>query len=142
MNCNGKELKEITDPQVFIPPKKMYVIDELDDEPKEAYVVAIIENGSNYRVIVERDIGRFDGYQKCFEIPEEPKPRRATWKQLAYWLMEGRGLVMDKDMDRVDTGVFFDKKNIDEEVGERWLVMKKDDTEWHEPTVEYMNLEA
>lgn len=140
MKYKGHELKEINEPQVFIPPKKMLVIDELEDEPKEAYVVAIIENGSNYRVLVEREIGRYDGYQACFEILEEPKPRRATWKELAYWLMDGKGLVVDENTSRVDTGVFFNRIDLDAEVSDNLKVMRRDDTEWHEPDVDYMGI--
>lgn len=70
-----------------------------------------------------------------------PPPKRATWEQLAYWLVDARGLVLDADTNRVDTGVFFSNENMHEEVGERWKVMKRGDSEWNEPTVDYMGLE-
>lgn len=70
-----------------------------------------------------------------------PPPCRATWEQLAYWLVDGKGLVLDADTNRVDTGVYFDMKNMHEEVGERYYVMARGDTEWHDPTVDYMGLE-
>ena len=75
------------------------------------------------------------------EIPLPP-PKRATWEQLAYWLIDGKGLVLDADTNRVDTGVFFSKENMHEEVGERWKVMKRGDSEWNDPTVDYMELEG
>lgn len=138
MQYKGHELKEITEPQIFDPPKKMLVWNRTMDYAITSLVVAIVERMDGICSIC------YDGeiYPYCAEIPEEPKPRRATWKELAFWLIGGNGLVIDKDLDRVDTGVFFDKNNIYEEVGERWLVMGKDDTEWHEPTVDYMGLEG
>ena len=138
MKYNGIELKEITEPQIFDPPKTMLVWDEGMTEAKEELVCAIL----NHRTPACRIVGFYNNsFAHCAQIPEAPKPRRATWKELAYWLMDSRGLVMDKDTDRVDTGVFFDKKHIDEEVGERWLVMGKNDTEWHEPTADYLGME-
>ena len=122
-----------------------------DEPPKNAHEVLILVNG---RIGVT--LGHYnDSQKKWFEhIANEPVqvshwmekplplPCRATWEQLAYWLVDGKGLVLDTDTNRVDTGVFFDKKNMQEEVGDRWLVMARGDTEWHDPTVDYMGLDA
>lgn len=78
--------------------------------------------------------------EKCVPVPLK-KPRRATWEQLAYWLIDGKGLVLDADTNRVDTGVYFDMKNMHEEVGERYYVMARGESRWYEPTVDYMGLE-
>lgn len=144
MKWKGIELKEITEQQIFDPPKKMVVWNALCTEIKESVVAAIVKDakGDTFAIThsnVYSDV--FEHWVHCAEIPEALKPQRATWKELAYWLLDGHGLVMDKDTKRVDTGIFFDKENIDKEVGERWLVMRRDDTEWQEPTADYMRIE-
>ena len=48
MQYKGIELVEIMEPQIFNPPKKMLVWNDLSQKPKEAYVVAIIPNCSAY----------------------------------------------------------------------------------------------
>lgn len=137
MKYNGIELKEITEPQVFNQPRRMLVWDN-GANIREAIVAAILP-GVGFPVVTIDEDGIIQSFHLyCAEIP---KPRRATWKELAYWLMDGCGLVMDTLTDKVDTGVIFEKKHIDEEVGERWLVMRRDDTDWHEPTAEYLGLE-
>ncbi len=144
MKWKGIALKEIKEQQIFDPPKKMVVWNSQCTNIKEQTVAAIVKdkNGDTWAIAHPEFIGDiFKYWAYCAEIPEALKPRRATWKELAYWLMNGRGLVMDNDTKRVDTGILFDKDNIDKEVGERWLVMRKDDTEWKEPTVDYMGIE-
>lgn len=121
-----------------------------DEPPKNAHEVLILVNG---RIGVT--LGHYNNSQKkWFEHIENepvqvshwmekplPSPKRATWEQLAYWLVDGKGLVLDTDTNRVDTGVIFDMRNMHEEVGERWVVMKRGDTMWQDPTVDYMGLE-
>ena len=143
MKYKGIELKDIADtPQLVNPPRDMLVWDDGDTEPTKERVFAVVASTlKDCRVIVERNNSCLR-YSHCAEIPEEPKPRRATWKQLAYWLMDGKGLVVDDYTSRVDTGVFFNRIDLDEEVSENLKVMRRDDTDWHEPTLEYMELEA
>lgn len=80
MKYDGIELKEFTSrtPVVFDPPKKMIVWD--DDDPKKiptyedwtCKVHAYIPS-ARYPVVADQHT-----YQHCAEIPQEPKPRRAT----------------------------------------------------------------
>lgn len=139
MQYKGHELKPLTERKVWDEPHEMLCWDEDCEDAEIRRVLAYFpELEDKYHVIC------VDGgwFFKCAEIPEEPKPRMATWKELAYWLMDAKGLVFDEETKRVDTGVYFPKDCIDEYVSGRWKVMRRDDTEWHEPTVEYMNLEA
>ena len=135
---NGMDLEEVTTPQIFDPPQ-MCVVQTANDEPVEELVVAILAKSSGQAFPVMSKGWR--AYERCALLPEKPAPRRATWEQLAYWLIDGKGLVLDADTNRVDTGVYFDMKNMHEEVGERWYVMARGESMWHEPTVDYMGLE-
>ena len=143
MQYNGIELVEITEPQVFDPPKKMVVWD--NDANKKECIVAAILPGVAYPVATIDVLGRLDGnYSHCAEIPEEPKPRRATNRELAKWLAQGNGQIS-----KVEDGVLYtssswdyhreDDSFVKEEY--RIRVRKWDDTDWNEPTIDYLGLE-
>lgn len=87
MEYNGIKLKEVTKSQIVDPPKKMLVWDCEPGIVLEADVLAIV-NGreSGYPVITKTGT-----YCHCTEIPEEPKPRRATNRELSKWLAKGHG---------------------------------------------------
>lgn len=107
----------------------------LHDEPNNC-----LQELAQCGAVILRMMEFVDNEERTKKIPE-PKTRRATWQQLAYWLIDGKGLAIDTETNRVDTGVFFSNENMHEEVGERWKVMKRGDSEWNEPTVDYMGLE-
>ncbi len=140
MIWNGIELKEITEPQIFNPPEKMVVWDN-DTNKNESIVVAILPGVERPVTTVDEQGRLLFNFSHCAKIPEKLKPRRATWKELAYWLMDGKGLVVDENTSRVDTGVFFNRVDLDAEVSDNLKVMRRDDTDWHEPTVDYLGLE-
>ena len=138
MKHNGIELQEFTSdkPVVFDPPKKMLVWDT--DEPgesdiEECFVHAYIPGRTNHPVVSDDCV-----YGHCAEIPEEPKPRRATNRELAKWLAQGNGerrFASDAICTVVSNYRECDK---DKFVNDAIVVRKWDDTEWHEPTVDYM----
>ena len=66
MKYKGIELKEITEPQLFNPPRRMLVWDS-DGDTVELNVCAVV-NRDGFRVITERS-----AWRHCAEIPEEPK---------------------------------------------------------------------
>lgn len=75
MQYNGLELTEITEPQVFNPPRKMIVWDN-DANKKELTVVAIIA-GTAFPVITLNDAGHYDCfYSHCAEIPKEQNQQK------------------------------------------------------------------
>lgn len=86
MKYNGQELKPITEPKIFEPPKEMLVWDKGSHGPRVEAVCAITLR-NNYPVI-----GVSTCYDYCAEIPEEPKPTRATYIQLMEWLAKGNGV--------------------------------------------------
>lgn len=148
MVYQGKELVEITERQIFNPPKKLLVWDCREGNPeniREALVVAILPAIPYHPNIVclgiiGRIIGSVTWATHCAEIPEEQKQKRATWEQLAYWLIDGKGLVLDVDTNRVDTGVYFNMNDMHEEVGERYYVMARGESKWNEPTIDYLGI--
>ncbi len=143
MKYNGVELVKITEPQIFDPPQKMVVWDSQCSKVEERVVSAVVKDakGDTWAVAIPGFVGGILEYWAyCAKVPEELKPRRATWKELAYWLMDGKGLVVDESTSRVDTGVFFNRVDLDAEVSDTLKVMRRDDTDWHEPDVKYMGL--
>ena len=132
MEYKGIELKEITEPQLFDPPKKMLVweyygnITELD--------VYAITSRKDFPVICENSTWRH-----CAEIPEVTKSKLVTYRELARWLSEGNGEVMWSKTICSNWNYSNDDEN--EDLDESFSVRKWDDTEWHHPTREYLGLE-
>lgn len=130
MEYKGIELKEITEPQIFDPPKEMFVWDEYYECPSRAIVCAIIIR-DNFRVITENA-----AWKHCAEIPES-KP--VTYRELAHWLAKGNGEVMWENnvLSNWNYSTDEESKALDESL----FVRKWDNTEWHKPTREYLGLD-
>ena len=131
MKYKGIELKEITEPQLFNPPKPMLVWDDDNGGSVELNVCAIV-NRNAFRVVTERSTWRH-----CAEIPEV----LATHRELSRWLAEGNG-ELRRDSVNSNCCIYIsyppDKANNPVDL---WLVRKWDDTDWHKPTREYLGLE-
>ena len=152
MKYKGIELKEITTSQIFDPPKKMIT---WDSECGGFYIceVLAIVNGkdNNYPVIAKNA-----SYRHCAEIPEEPKSRRVTNRELSKWLAKGHGEYINQvdyanytytydDLSQVNcasnTYTYDGISGGKNEVPSYVKVRKWDDVDWHEPTVDYMGIE-
>ena len=133
MKYHGSELKEVTEPQIFDPPKKMLVWDNENTTPIELPVHAIVNRKCN-QVITE-----YAMWRHCAEIPEAPEQKPVTHRELARWLAEGNGEV------KYEKSVFpnwnYWVKNENKAISDRMLVRKWDEIEWHKPTREYLGLE-
>lgn len=132
MEYNGMTLTEydLSVWKVFNPPKKMLVWDDDSMRCEKAEVLAIIPNRESYPVIARQQT-----WMHCAEIPD-----RVTHLQLARWLAEGKGQVLYGG-GRLPTtnysyGLGEDAKPVPKDV----QVRKWGDTEWHEPTLEYMGI--
>lgn len=143
MKYKGIELKEFTSDKtvVFDPPKKMLVWDKDNGKPIQCDVL-MYHPRYTYPVICADDSFRY-----CAEIPEL-KPRRATNRELAKWLAQGKGEKKYVDDTEPDDGCFYASIEFtyacscaDDSVAEEFFVRKWDDDEWHEPTADYMGLE-
>ena len=147
---NGMEkLEEITETKVFDEPHDMFVWNNSDNVPTRRSVCAIIPYRHAGSVITTTG-----AYEHCAEIPEKPAPRMATYRELAKWLAQGNGeaLVLMKMTNRLSREVvttashyFSGKDNEAVSYGYNGQhckgVRKWGDTEWHEPTVDYIGLE-
>ena len=134
INFNGMELEEFTTPQIFDPPKAMVVWED-GENPIIALVIAILAESSNfqYRVLTND----WSSYPHCALLPDPPKPRRATNRELSRWLAQGNGECLGSQYD-ADTAWNYPQECSDTDVREGSKVRKWSDTEWHEPTVDYM----
>jgi hypothetical protein len=142
INYNGMKLEEFTSdkPVIFDPPKKMLVTDDYDY--KSCRVTEIIVYDP--RRTVCKAIGIHNqSWKYCFLLPDPPKPRRATNRELARWLAQGNGEYTNPKSDYYNnySSFSYEECDKDNEIYANFKVRKWDDTEWHEPTVDYMGLE-
>ena len=149
MEYNGIKLTEVTGSQIVDPPKEMFVWDYDPGCLLKADVLAIV-NGreSGYPVITKTGT-----YRHCAEIPEAPKPRRVTNRELSKWLAKGHGECMNPNSDSYSyddlskanlassTYTYSGISEANKKVPFYVRVRKWDDDEWHEPTVDYMGIE-
>ena len=138
MEYKGIKLTEVTRSQIVDPPKEMFVCNYDPGCLLKADVLAIV-NGreSGYPVITKTGT-----YRHCAEIPEAPKPRRVTNRELSKWLAKGHGEYTNKQScstSYITYEYFLD--SAESEVSENILVRRWDDNDWHEPTVDYMGIE-
>lgn len=136
MEYKGIKLTEVTVSQIVDPLKEMFVWDYDPGCLLRADVLAIV-NGreSGYPVITKTGT-----YRHCAEIPEEPKPRRATNRELSKWLAKGHGEYRNQIGAVSNLYIYVDLET-DEAVPSYIRVRKWDDADWHEPTVDYMGIE-
>ena len=132
MEYKGIELKEVTEPQLFDPPKKMLVWGRYKNIT-ELNVYAIVGR-KDFPVICENSTWRH-----CAEIPEVPELELVTYRELASWLAEGNGEVMWANNVLSNWNYSTDEEN--KALDESLSVRKWDATEWHKPTREYLGLD-
>lgn len=133
MKYKGIELKEITEPQLFNPPKKMLVWDQDNGCTCVSFVHAIV-NRRHTRVITDNA-----DWRHCAEIPLFTESKLVTYRELERWLAEGNGEVLYRGT--CLSNWTYSRIQENDSVRETMLVRKWDDTEWHKPTREYLGLE-
>lgn len=136
MKYKGIELNEFESekPVLFDPPKLMLVWNDRDSGPSQDNVFAFIPNRS-YPVI-----GTDYNFNHFAEFPEV-LCRRATNRELAKWLMMGNGQYKVNGGDWTGTEHHYEIKHDDDACSKAIKVRKWGETEWHEPTSEYIGLE-
>lgn len=85
-----------------------------------------------YRIVDVED--RADWIEKIEKIHRQ---ERLTHKQFAMWLAKGNGQAMGEASNCVYTDNYYNPDYEDDIIPDHWRVRRWDDTEWHEPTIEY-----
>lgn len=132
MKYKGIELKEITEPQIFGPPKNMLVWGQY--KPMNELDVYAITSRKDFPVICENSTWRH-----CAEIPTVTESELVTYRELAHWLEKGNCEVKSANLVYNSWNYLTDDEN--EFLSDKISVRKWDDTEWHKPTREYIGLE-
>ena len=144
MLYKGIELKDIADtPQIMDPPKRMVVWsmrEGHEENVREATVVAILPELPYHANVVCQESYKTTWATHCAEIPERLE-KRATFLELAKWLATGKGLAKLKGSAQYLATLYVDVGYENDAVDEDYKIRRWDDTEWHEPTLEYMGLE-
>ena len=139
----GMVIQSITECKVFEEPRKMLVWNPGYNGPIEKMVCAIIPYRHEGSVIAT-----CAAYGYCAEIPEKHAPRRATNRELAKWLAHGNGeYILERTACMAEHYWNYEDGCEDEPANghdsdNELKVRKWDDTEWHEPTVDYLGIEA
>lgn len=137
MKFRGIELTEFTSdkPITFSPPRPMLVWDSENIGPVKRDVLLYHPKYSFPAISFD------DSYRHCAEIPEVPKPRRATNNELAKWLAQGNGQFANVKSTYFLTELGVLEDDEDKPCDPYWRIRKWGDKEWHEPTADYMGLE-
>ena len=135
MKYNGIELTEITTPQIFDPPRRMFVWDRGSHEPRIERVCAITMR-NHYRVITVESC-----YDYCAEIPEEPKPTRATYIQLIEWLAKGNGVYRFFENAGIRMDISVADGSANKVLAPDMQIRLFGTDKWVEPTLENMGME-
>ena len=140
INYNGMELEEFTSDKTvaFNPPIKCVGWNNKDVKVEFELSSALSKDIWIHRFIGKSKDGNPVAFMSCALLPDPPKPRSATWLEVARWCATGNGLVYDTDRDKIDTGIMFKPVNENEQIMESIKVRKWSDTEWHEPDVDYL----
>jgi hypothetical protein len=148
INYNGMELEEFTSDKPVAFPEGTRAVFWEDDIAKDifrfegeiiSYLPYLKDPAVPFNCIMHN--GSHATFGHCAILPDPPKPRRATWLEVSRWCATGNGFVYDSDRDKIDTGIMFKPSNESEPIVDVIKVRKWEDTEWHEPTVDYMGLE-
>lgn len=139
MKYNGIEFTEFKSdkPVAFNPPKQMLVWN-FGSEPVKSDVCVYAYLPDHAWPVKCSDMS----WRHCAEIPDAPKPRRATNRELARWLAQGNGLYKNRHVrGQSYSDIGSNEFTLDDECSTNLLIRKWEDNEWHEPTVDYMGLE-
>ena len=144
INYNGMEL-EILEPQVFDCPKTCVVWDIDNPSPNGfsvkqvlAVLPMLFREYAGIKPVITTDRTQWNF---CALLPDPPKPHRATNRELAWWLAQGNGEMQNLERGSIVTTSVYSHNEEYEDCPESQMVRKWSDTEWHEPTAEYLGLE-
>ena len=129
-------MKELTyeDWQKNPTPRMMWVWDDNENNKVQRKVLYIIDKPITYQVIalIKSELST-ESFMHCAEI-EEPKTRRMTNKELAWWLSEKPHREL-----KIRDYIYHDydyKENVQDAEVTDFLLIREDNSEWREPLVE------
>ena len=143
INYNGMELEEFTSdkPVIFDKPVRALCWDNSGCQGGlREYVIAFIPRSDSSIAVTDHSI-----WPHMALLPEAPKPRRATNRELARWLAQGNGEYilqitagMAEHYWNYEDGDEDEPANGYDSSDNELKVRKWSETEWHEPTVDYL----
>ena len=136
INYKGMELKEIVldIPTLFDTNQEAIVWN--DSANKDRVIVYSYDPRSDYPV--RSNNNRI--WKHFAFIPEKPVPRKATYKELARWLSQGNGETSIGGYIYHYFPYALDNEKREKTVNEKYLVRKWGDSQWKEPTVDYLEI--
>ena len=133
-------MKEVTygDWQKNPTPRMMWVWDSSENNKKQRKVIYLVKPKFTYPVVaLSEDETAAKAFKHCAEI-EEPKTRRMSNQELAWWLQEGKHREYkfpDINIQLVRSYFEYDEAVANDEVYGNILI-RENGGEWHEPLVE------
>lgn len=116
-------------------PRVMWVWNEDKMHKVKRKVVYVLRNNYARVITIDDDNSDYESYNYCAEI-EEPKTRRMTNQELAWWLREKPTREYKfKDSNYICGNRDYVETKKDKEV-EGSILIREDDGEWKEPLVE------
>ena len=137
INYKGMELEQFEpdESQVFIPPLKG--VFECCGTLHEGYLYSYDERFKS--PYTDQNNSTWPNFAL---LPDPPKPRRPTRRELSKWLAQGNGEMKIGRSHEPTTDMWrYNENRENEDIGEGIVIRKWSDTEWHEPTVDYLGLE-
>ena len=123
-------------------PREMWVWDNSFDVKKKAKVICVAKDDFHLPVMtVTKDYAGYCSYRHCAEI-EEPKYRRYTNQELAWWLLDGikegkhREWSYNFFNDLIVHSYFDYTESIRDKPVDDDIQIREDGGEWREPLVE------
>lgn len=118
-------------------PRMMWVWDSSENNKKQRKVLYFLNLKLTYPIVALSEDETAEPFKHCAEI-EEPKKRRMTNQELAWWLQEGKHREYkfpDINIQLVRSYFEYDEAVANDEVYGNILI-RENGGEWHEPLVE------
>ena len=131
-------MKEVTyeDWQKNPTPRMMWVWDNPFDVKEKAKVICVAKRDFHLPVMTVTDnYAGYCSYKHCAEI-EEPKTRRMTNQELAWWLREKPTREFKYKNDTKVYHIYNYRENETSSPVDEDIVIRENGREWHEPLVE------
>lgn len=110
----------------------------------EAWIASLLAFFAGVIVGIYLGKRRWDKNIQEEDCEEPTEQRRVTNRELAKWLAQGNGewgISKFGVIEKAEIGWFYDTGYEEQTLQSELRVRKWDDTEWHDPTVDYMDMD-